>query len=121
MVLLLDDDETFRTALGELLHEDGHSVQAYGSIAELPPLAELSRPSAMITDYDLRDAEDGLSFARRFHAEHPGVPIIVVTAYASEHVTQAAAATPYLTLLRKPLHYEDLHRILHERSGLPEA
>jgi len=44
-VLLLDDDDAFRTALTELLRDDGHTVQAYASIAELPPLPELPRRS----------------------------------------------------------------------------
>jgi len=41
MVLLLDDDDVFRSALSELLQDDGHAVRAYGSITELPDLAEL--------------------------------------------------------------------------------
>jgi DNA-binding NtrC family response regulator len=115
-VLILDDDETFRRALSELLRDDGHPVQAYGSIAELPPFSELPPPVALITDYQLGRGEDGLSLARRFNAEHPDVAIILVTAYASHYLTQAAATMPYVSLLRKPLPYEDLHRLLHERQ-----
>jgi DNA-binding NtrC family response regulator len=111
-ILLLDDDETFRTALSELLRDDGHTVQAYGSIAEMPELSELPAPAALITDHQL-GGEDGLGFARRFNAVHPDVPIILVTAYATEYLTQEAAALPYLSLLRKPLPYDDLHQILH--------
>jgi DNA-binding NtrC family response regulator len=117
MVLLLDDDETFRTALSDLLRDDGHSVQAYGSIGELPPLPELPPPAALITDYQLGRGEDGLSFARRFNTVHPNVPIILITAYASDYLMQTGATTPYLSLLRKPLPYEDLHRLLHRRSN----
>jgi two-component system nitrogen regulation response regulator GlnG len=122
MILLVDDDETFRSALGELLRDDGHSVQAYGSIAELPPLPELPAPAALIADYQLGRGEDGLSFARRFNAAHPTVPVILITAFASDYLTQAAAAMPYLSLLRKPLPYEDLHRLLHQNpSPSPEG
>ena len=117
MVLLLDDDETFRTALRELLHDDGHAVRAYGSIGELPPLPELPPPAAMIIDYQLGGGENGLSFAQRFHAAHPDAPVILVTAFATDYLTQAVAALPYVSLLRKPLHYEDLHRLLHAHRG----
>lgn len=117
MVLLLDDDEAFRTALSELLHDDGHTVQAYGSIADLPPLPALPPPVALITDYQLGQGEDGLSLALRFNAVHPDVPIILVTAYASDYLTQTAATMPYLSLLRKPLSYEDLHRLLHSQPS----
>jgi len=114
-VLLLDDDETFRTALSDLLCDDGHVVQAYGSIAEIP-LADLPAPTALITDFQLGGGEDGLSFARRFNAVHHEVPIILVTAHTTEYLAQAAASLPYLSLLRKPLAYEDLHRLLHARA-----
>ncbi len=40
-VLVLDDDDDFRTALSDLLQEDGHAVRAYRSRAALPPLAAL--------------------------------------------------------------------------------
>lgn len=119
-VLLVDDDETFRTALSEMLRDDGHSVHAYGSIAELPPLAELSSPAALITDYQLGHGEDGLNFARRFNAVHTDVPVILVTAYASDHLTETVANVPYVSLLRKPLAYEDLHRLLHQPPTQPQ-
>lgn len=114
MVLLLDGDETFRTALSELLRDDGHNVQGYGSIAEMPPLPELTPPAALVTDYQFGQGEDGLSFARRFTAVHPDVPIILLPAYASDYLTQTVATMQYLSLLRKPLLYEDLHRLLHQ-------
>lgn len=116
-VLLLDDDETFRTALSELLRDDGHTVQAFGSIAELPPLSELPAPAALISDYQLGRGEDGLSFAQRFNGVHPAVSVILVTAYASDYLTQTVTTLPYLSLLRNPLPYEDLHRLLHREPG----
>ena len=119
MLLLLDDDDGFRSALGDLLGEDGHSVRGYRSISEMPSLDQLAPPAALITDYELGDGEDGLSFARRFNAVHPGVPVIIVTAYLSDHLAQSVADTPYLSLLRKPVRYEDLHELLHKppRAG----
>jgi CheY-like chemotaxis protein len=117
MVLVLDDEGAFLEALGELLRDDGHPVQAYRSIADLPPLSELPSPAAVITDHQLEGSEDGLSFARRFHAAHPGAPVIIVTAFATDHLTQSVAALPYVSLLRKPLQYENLHELLHERCA----
>ena len=115
MVLLLDDDDTFRTALSELFEGDGHPVRAFRSLADLPPLAELPPFAAVITDYQLQDYEDGLSFATRFNATQPTVPVIIVTAYESDHLARSVAAAPYLSLLRKPVRYDDLHQLLHER------
>ncbi len=120
-VLLLDDDDAFRTALTELLRDDGHTVQAYASIAELPPLPELPPAVALITDYQVGAGEDGLSFARRFNAVHPDVPIILATAYGSDYLPRMAAVMPYLSLLQKPLSYDDLHRLLHQQRSANAA
>jgi DNA-binding NtrC family response regulator len=111
-ILLVDDDDVFRDALGELLRDDGHDVEAYGSIRALPPLHSLS-PAALITDYQLGEFEDGLTLARRFHSVHPVAAIIIITAHASQHLLQAAAEMPYASVLRKPLPYDHLHRLLH--------
>lgn len=111
-ILLVDDDETFRNALVELLRDDGHAVEAYGSIRAVPPLEALT-PAALITDYQLGEAEDGLSFARRFHAVHPHAAIVIVTAHASDHLLQTVTQMPFATVLRKPLPYDNLHRLLH--------
>ena len=72
----------------------GYPVKAYGSIADMPPLSDLPAPSALITDYQLERGENGLDVRRRFNAVHPDVPIILVTAYASDHLTQSAASCP---------------------------
>jgi DNA-binding NtrC family response regulator len=113
-ILLVDDDDGFRTALGELLAEDGHVVRMYGSTAELPPFAELPVPGVLISDYQLGPGEDGLSFAQRFNSAHPGVPVILVTAHVSDHLTRTVSSAPYLRMLPKPVDYDDLHRLLHE-------
>lgn len=119
LVLLIDDDETFRTALSEILRDDGHAVQAYRSVAEVPPFRDLPASSVLITDYQLGGAENGLTLAHRFNAAHPGAAVIVVTAYASHHLEQSVASVPSVSLVHKPVRYEELHRLLHERTDQP--
>jgi DNA-binding NtrC family response regulator len=116
MVLLLDDDEAFRSALSDLLQDDGHTVRHYGSIAELPNLAKLPPLTALITDYQLNESENGLTVAQRIRAEQPRVPVIIVTAHASDHLEKSVAATPYVWLLRKPVRYEEVRQLLLEHA-----
>jgi len=115
-VLVLDGDDDFRNALTELLQDDGHAVRAYPSVTDVPPLAALPPPAAVIADYQLADGENGLAFAARFNAVHPRVAVIILTAHVSDHVTQSVAAAPYLSLLWKPCRYEELHELLHRRG-----
>ena len=114
---MLDDDDVFREALSALFQDDGHTVRAYRSIAEMPPITELGTFAAVISDYHLSGgSEDGLSFAKRYHAIYSDVPIIMITAYSSGELEQAVAQAPYLSLMRKPIDYDELHQLLHDLS-----
>jgi DNA-binding NtrC family response regulator len=111
MVLLLDDDRDFRSALAANLADDGIAVREYAHPHEVPPLGSFERLSMLIIDYQLR-GEDGLTFADRFHAVHPEVPVVMVTAYWTAHLEAEAARRGYLTLRRKPIDYDEIARLL---------
>lgn len=112
MVLLLDDDDSFRNALAENLRDDGYRVVDYGAAQDLPPFTALSDVKVLVTDYDL-PGTNGLTFADRFHAAYPNVPIIMVTGACTRHLEAQAAARGFVSVLQKPLEYDKLHRLLH--------
>lgn len=116
MVLLLDDDDDFRLALAANLIDDGYRVHHCARTTELPPLVSLEAVSMLIVDLQLQ-GEDGLSFADRFHATHPHVPVVMTTAYASEFLERQVAAREFITLCRKPVYYEELARLLPLPNG----
>jgi CheY-like chemotaxis protein len=74
----------------------------------------LEELTILILDYQM-DGEDGLSFADRFHASHPDVPVVMLTAYWSEYLEAAAAARDYMLLRRKPVDYDELAALLPSR------
>ena len=111
MVLLLDSDDDFRSALAANLADDGHAVVHFARPRDVPPLATFEELTLLILDYQL-DGEDGLSFADRFHASHPRVPVVMVTTYASDRLEAEVAARTFLTLRHKPVDYEELAQLL---------
>ena len=111
MVLLLDDDDDFRLALAANLNDDGYRVEHYARAADVPPLTSLEGLTMLILDYQMQ-GEDGLSFADRFHAAHPDVPVVMATAYWSNYLDAEVAAREFITLRRKPIDYEELARML---------
>ena len=112
MLLVVDDDERFRSALVANLREDGFDLVEYENGPSVP-LDQLSGVRAVITDY-LMEQEDGLAFAKRFHAAFPAVPIVIVTAYATAHLENEVAAHAYLTLVPK-LDYGRLLEVIEQR------
>jgi len=115
MVLLLDNDDDFRSALAANLIDDGYTVAHFARPAELPPLASFDRLTMLILDYQT-DGEDGLSFADRFHTTHPDVPVVMLTTYRSGYLDAAVGTRDFISLRRKPVDYEDLARLLPLRS-----
>lgn len=111
MVLLLDEDADFRLALAAHLTDDGHGVRHCSRPGELPPLHSLEALTLLILDQQLQ-GESGLQFADRFHAAHPAVPVVLLTAYESHRLRAEAERRPWVTLRRKPIDYDELARLL---------
>jgi DNA-binding NtrC family response regulator len=113
MVLLIDDDDSFRNALAENLRDDGLTVVECAAAADVPPLETLDGVRVVITDYDMPET-NGLAFADVFHAAHPQVPVLLVTAVPIHRLHAHAAMRGFVRLLRKPLDYGELRNVLKQ-------
>jgi two-component system nitrogen regulation response regulator GlnG len=111
MVILIDDDESFRGALAENLRDDGYGVCEYATPADLPPLETLSGLGVVIMDYEFPRA-NGLAFADALHAMHPQVPVVLITAFPRWNLASQTATRQFVHLLPKPLDYDRLREIL---------
>jgi DNA-binding NtrC family response regulator len=111
-ILLIDDDENFRTALAANLRDDGHDVHEYGKPDDVPALAALGGFSVVLTDYQM-PMKDGLAFADAFHALHPTVPIVLVTALSVRRRVVTPTQRDFVHWRRKPVDYDELHVFLH--------
>jgi DNA-binding NtrC family response regulator len=112
-VLLVDDDPSFRLGLSGALGDDGHQVLAFALPAEVPEGGRLLDVTLLVTDYEM-PGENGVAFADRFHAARPDVPVVLMTAFRTYVVEAQPAVRPYLTVLSKPLDYDQFHVLLHE-------
>ncbi|SEN33404.1 DNA-binding transcriptional response regulator, NtrC family, contains REC, AAA-type ATPase, and a Fis-type DNA-binding domains [Duganella sp. CF517] len=101
-ILIVDDDAAFRATLAETLEDLGHAVrQAASCEAGLRALAE-GRIAAAIVDLRL-PGDDGLAFLRAAPGIAPGVPCLMLTAYASGSNTIEAMRLGAFDHLTKPL------------------
>ena len=112
MILLIDDDEDFRTALSDNLREDGHTVQEYDDLLAVPAFDDLGGYDLVLVDYQLPH-RNGVSFADAFHDAHPGVPIVLITASCSEFLEGQLARRPFIQLLQKPVAYAQVDALIH--------
>jgi DNA-binding NtrC family response regulator len=116
VILLVDDNDDFRSGLAENLRDDGHVVREHANPATLADSEELRDVDVVITDYHMA-GQDGIALGDAVRAIRGDVPVIVVTAYWTRQLEEAALRRSF-RLLRKPLDYDDLHRVLVELGGL---
>ena len=79
-ILVVDDEVNARTALAELLAEEGYVVEsAADAFKALGKVAEFS-PDLVLTDLKM-PGMDGLQLLARLHEGDRDVPVIVMTAF----------------------------------------
>jgi len=117
-VLLVHDNDLFRTALAESLRDDGHVVLEYAGPLHLPPLPRLPQVHVVMTDCEPRDPV-GTAFLRDFHTMHPTTPIVLVTAWPPHALSIPGVAPRCLRVLVKPVRYEDVCALLRTLAGEP--
>jgi two-component system, LytTR family, response regulator AlgR len=109
-ILIADDESPARARLRGLVEELGHEVcaEAADGLAVERLLRDV-HPDAMLLDIEM-PGTDGLTLARRMEAEHPEVPVVLVTAHAGHAV--AAFDADVRDYVLKPVRRERLERAL---------
>jgi DNA-binding NtrC family response regulator len=114
MLILVDENDLFRTALATNLRDDGFDVLEFSNQRTLP-LEHLKDVEFLVIGCAIGVSE-GIPLAKRFHAAQPRAKIIVLARTGSRLRLQVAPPD-YVTLLPKPLEYETLERLLTHGSA----
>jgi len=80
IVAVVDDDEGILRSLEYLLESADYSVRMFVSGAALLASGCLPEIDCVISDIDMPGL-DGLELVRQVKAQHPGLPIILITGY----------------------------------------
>jgi len=100
-VLCVDDDADIRDALQALLARWGVAVECVGTAAEALALADTSRPSRLIVDFQLHDAMDGIELAEGLVARWGAMPVLLLTAEGGDALRRRAREAGF-TVIHKP-------------------
>ncbi|WP_201315931.1 response regulator [Dyella sp. EPa41] len=111
-VLIVDDDDTLRLLLGEMLQILGLEVTAAGDGAEaLAQLAAGESFDLLITDIRMPGHIDGPVLANSARALYPAMRVVVMTGYGGERV---AALPDDMPILKKPFRLKDLQELISD-------
>jgi two-component system nitrogen regulation response regulator NtrX len=107
-ILIVDDEQGVRAALGQLLEYEGYEVKAVPSAAEGLATYEKWRPQLVFMDVKMAGM-DGLEALRRLKQSDPGATVVMISGHATIQTAVEATQLGAYDILEKPL---DTDRIL---------
>ncbi|MGH6613222.1 nitrogen regulation protein NR(I) [Sphingomonas sp.] len=121
-ILVVDDDAAIRTVVAQSLRRAGHNVTTAATLAELDVQLAIRLPDVVISDVVLPDG-NGLDRVARLTAEHPSLPVIVLSAQNTLSTAVRATEVGAYDYLPKPFDLDALSRAvqgaLARRQGAP--
>ena len=108
-ILVIDDDGAIRTVVREALRREGYQVEMAATLAQGRALLSGFRPQVVVTDVMLPDG-NGLDAMAALVADHPGMPIIVLSAQNTLTTAVRATEEGAFDYLPKPFDLGELTR-----------
>jgi two-component system response regulator AtoC len=106
-VLVADDDPVARDLLVEVLTREGYGVRAAAGGEECVRLAEAEPVDLALLDLRMPDL-DGVQVMERLRAIQPGVPVVILTAFATMETAIAAIRAGAYDYLSKPFRMDEI-------------
>ncbi len=114
MILIIDDDDDLRDALGELLAGKGYHVKTAANGREaLSLLADDPNPCVVLLDL-VMPVMDGWQFLSTVQSDPAlaQLPVVIVSAHAGTHAPAGSRS-----ILRKPFQLEELYQVVEHHCG----
>jgi DNA-binding NtrC family response regulator len=116
-VLVVDQDETFRTALTEALNYSDYVPFAATTSSDAVRELESGAFDAVIADVSVPKL-DGRSLPQIMQLRFPEIPVILMS---SEQTTEELIESHYIRFIRKPFQAGTILELLEELSFTPQA
>jgi CheY-like chemotaxis protein len=113
LVLVIEDENVSRKALGRLLARQGYTTETVGTAEEAVAVLAIGRlPSVALVDLDL-PGMSGAELLAYLVQKAPPIRTVLVTAASEERVARIVDGMP-VGYLRKPINLKDLLRMIDE-------
>ncbi len=122
-ILVVDDETHVRAMMGSTLERQGYEVQMASSGREALEALELNAFDLVLTDIVMQDV-NGIALLEQIHAQHPNLPVVMVTAIHDISVAIDSMRRGAYDYLLKPFEREHLlntvRRAMDHRHALEE-
>jgi len=124
-ILVADDQADILSALKLLLKREGFDVATASSPAGVLDIVAREHVDVALVDLnytrDTTSGEEGIALVEQLHREHPDLPVVVMTAWATVEVAVKAMQVGANDFLEKPWNNQRLLSVLRNQVKLAEA
>jgi DNA-binding NtrC family response regulator len=116
-ILVVDDEALLRWSLAEVLRRSGHAViEATSAHEALDAITPSSAIDVILLDYRLPDSAD-LRLLERIRRRLPRTPVVLMTAFGTPEIVQAALDLGAYRVLTKPFDMHGVEDLIAEAYG----
>lgn len=112
-ILVADDDRAMAATLADVLSLHGWEPVTAFDGAEAVAIAAAGSVDVVLMDVRMPRL-DGVAALRAMKADHPGLRVVLMTAFAASHLLEEARDHGVIDVLRKPVEPPQLIRLLEE-------
>jgi len=113
LVAVVDDDESVREALPDLVRELGHEAEAYSSAEDFLASSRIDQTRCLVLDIAM-PGMTGLDLQRVLTARGKNIPIVFITAHGDETVRRHLKERGAVDCLVKPFSDTALQEAINE-------
>jgi FixJ family two-component response regulator len=118
LVSVVDDDESMRSSLPDLIREFGFAVQAFASAEEFLASDYMAETKCLLLDVAM-PGMSGPDLQRELKRRRIGIPIVFMTANVDDSIRPRLLAQGAIDCLFKPFSDTALQGALRKALGLP--
>ena len=107
-ILLVEDEPGIQLAIRGLLRREGYETAVASDGREAIEMLETRGFDLVLTDLSLPDGVSGLDLVRHVREHRPGTPVILITAYGSEHIAKDAVEAGVFDYVPKPFDNDEI-------------
>jgi DNA-binding NtrC family response regulator len=100
-ILVVDDQESMREMLADLIDVMGHEAKTVGGAQEALAALESRDVDLVITDLNM-PMIDGLELMKRIKTRQPALPVIIITGYGTFHTEKQVLSAGAAGYIPKP-------------------
>jgi two-component system nitrogen regulation response regulator NtrX len=118
-ILIVDDEESIRRSVADVLEDEGHKATAAGDGEEALIQIERSPPDLVLLDIAM-PGRDGIQILECLRATRPDLPVVMMSGHGTIETAVRATKLGAFDFLEKPLSYDKLllcvqHTLEHAR------